>query len=118
MAKGCYITNANLDDRLTPNCIEVFFSYLDAHPDIDFVYSDNYWTPIPNQTFEERHKYQAIGRTILNNQEISWASDKDFSPKALLSGGVSDNHPMWRKTLHDRYGLFDERLKVVGDWET
>jgi glycosyltransferase involved in cell wall biosynthesis len=117
MAKGRYITNANLDDRLAPNCIEVFSSYLDAHPDIDFVYSDNYWTPTPNQTLEERHKYQAIWKGFLLNRGMYWGSERDFSPEALMNWKISGNHPIWRKTLHDRFGLFDARLKRAGDWE-
>ena len=27
------------------------------------------------------------------------------------------NHPVWRRTLHDKFGLFDEQYGSAGDWE-
>jgi len=24
---------------------------------------------------------------------------------------------MWRRSLHDRFGMFDETYKIAGDWE-
>src|ERR1700722_20402182 len=37
-AQGQYVTNANLDDRLKKDSIEVHAKALDEHPDIDLVY--------------------------------------------------------------------------------
>ena len=30
---------------------------------------------------------------------------------------LPSNNPMWRKTLHDKFGLFDRSFKYSGDWE-
>jgi hypothetical protein len=35
----------------------------------------------------------------------------------MLRGNLPHNHPMWRRTLHDKYGKFDESFKSAGDWE-
>ena len=52
MARGRFITNANVDDRLAPDCYETHAHFLDAFPEVDLVYSDSYITRIPNETFE------------------------------------------------------------------
>lgn len=103
MSKGQYITNANLDDRLAPDCYHIHASELDAHPDIMLVYSDRYYTRTANETFEKH------------------SGDK-FPPYPHFSREIMYecwpcNNPMWRKTLHDQFGLFDSSYKYSGDWE-
>src|SRR5437868_4982339 len=49
-ARGDYITNANVDDRLDYRCYELHSAMLDAHPHVDLVYSDIYVTFTPNET--------------------------------------------------------------------
>ena len=35
----------------------------------------------------------------------------------MIRGNQPHNNPMWRKTLHEKYGLFDSKYKSAGDWE-
>ena len=35
----------------------------------------------------------------------------------MLRGNQAHNNPMWRKELHDKCGLFEEKYKSAGDWE-
>ncbi|MDP3889521.1 MAG: glycosyltransferase [bacterium] len=104
-ARAAYITNANIDDRLSPHCYELHAHALDTNPEIDLVYSDYYWSNKPNETFEEIDKAQAT-RSVL----------PEFSKKAMCYC-LPNNHPMWRKSMHDKYGFFDESYKRVGDYE-
>ena len=58
-AEGQYITNANADDRHHPLAYTLMAAILDARPDIDLVYHNQYITWEPNQTlkeFEEENK--------------------------------------------------------------
>jgi glycosyltransferase involved in cell wall biosynthesis len=103
MARGRYITNANLDDRLAHDCYEIHAAYLDAHAEIDLVHSDNYITTVANETFAEH-----TGR--------QWFSAPQASRESMSQCWPCSN-PMWRATMHDRYGLFDESYKSSGDWE-
>ena len=101
-----YIMNANLDDRLSPEFIQKHYDFLESMPSIDLVYSDHYWSTIPNETFEQNsHQYlYPFGKP-----------GPDFSP-AVMQVSVPGCHPMWRKTIH-RYGFFDATFQIYGDWE-
>lgn len=99
-----YITNANVDDRLHPECIEKHINYLDEHQDIDLAYCKNLCTFKPNDeifTRETRNVYPT----------------SKFKPKLMLRGNLPHNHPVWRRSLHDRFGMFDTNLKSAADWE-
>jgi glycosyltransferase involved in cell wall biosynthesis len=103
MAKGNFITNANLDDRLAPNCYQAHLNFLLANPQIDLVYSDEYITNQPNETFE---------KNTANRVSVY----SEFSKQNMITC-LPNAHPMWRKTIHDKYGYFDETFRSVGDWE-
>lgn len=105
LARAKYLTNANLDDRLKPNCYEVHAKALDDHPEVELVYSACYVTQKPNEVFNDMVRLKICPHSCL-----------DFSPQNM-SECLPNNHPMWRKSMHAKYGLFDESYKVAGDWE-
>ncbi len=103
-AQAEFITNANLDDRLAFDCYEIHLEALLKHPEVDLVYSDFYKTIYPNETFSKnRHRRQS------NLAQYSWS--------ALKKSCLPNDHPMWRKSMHKKYGYFDESFKAGGDWE-
>ncbi len=117
ISQGDYISNANVDDRLVSESLQTHMEYLDNHQEIDIVYCNNYWTPNPNESFEERAlKREELGATLDNNG-ILWNTKLPFSPQALISGLAVGHHPMWRKSLHDRLGFFDTSFKSAADWD-
>ena len=103
MARADYIINANLDDGLRLNALEIFANTLDEYPNIDLVYSDVYVSRTPFRGFD---KLGECYRRRRPNFSIS-------GMKHCLPG----NHPMWRKSIHEKYGYFDEEFKSSGDWE-
>lgn len=116
MSRAPYLVNANLDDRLHHKCYQIHAGYLDQHPDVDLVFSGCLITDKPNETFEKNSA----------NGHLMWHSYHDFDKEIQLYGlgdghtspvPYPNNHPMWRKELHKKYGLFDERLKIAGDLE-
>ncbi len=105
MARGEFIANANIDDRLHPQCYELFLNSLLSHPEIDLVYSDFYYSTIPNETYENN-----------NHQRIQHLPE--FNKESLWSGVcLPNNHPLWRKSMNEKYGYFDEWYKIIGDYE-
>lgn len=106
ISSGMYIVNANLDDRVVYNCYEEYAKVLDEYPDIDLVYSDLYATHVPNLQANQAnltncYLYYAVPEFSLQNM-------KDCLP---------NDHPMWRKTCHERWGFFDETYRSAGDYE-
>ncbi len=111
LAQGEYLTNANADDRLHPEELAIMAQTLDDQPDIGLVYCDAIVTSTPNArwdgpyTISERPPYYGA---------IRWP---EFDPEALQDGYFGGPSPMWRRALHERYGLFDESYQLAGDYE-
>jgi len=104
MATGEYISNANLDDRRSDQQLELFAALLNENPDIDLVYSECFVTGQPNETYN------------LNSSGGRVYPIMDFSPENMVKC-LPGCMPLWRRSMHDKAGLFDEEYKFAGDWE-
>lgn len=99
VASGEYITNVNTDDRLYPGALQKMIDVLDNEPDIGVVYPDV-------------HRVATIDGEPFGT--YTWAEgDIDV----LLRGCFLGPMPMWRKSLHDEYGMFDDRMHSSGDYD-
>jgi len=105
MAEGEYITNANLDDRKAINSLEIHAKKLYKTPEVDLVYSDSLITDRPNETMEQN---SSMGRRY---------TFPEFSLDNLKIMNMPHNNPMWRKSIHEKYGKFNDKYKSAGDWE-
>jgi glycosyltransferase involved in cell wall biosynthesis len=103
-ARGTFLTNANTDDRHRRDAFEIMSKELLASPDIALVYGDQICTDTPNGTFDSHHAVELAKRP-----EFSW--------QRLLFGCCVGSQPMWRKSLHDELGYFDETMDCASDWE-
>ncbi|HEX3694345.1 MAG TPA: glycosyltransferase [Polyangia bacterium] len=104
LARGAYLTSANTDDRHRPDALEILAATLDAHPDVAVVYADQAVTKRPNETFARNSA----------STRFDWPA---FSFAALQQRCIIGPQPMWRRSLHDRWGLFDAGFAVAGDYE-
>ena len=105
MARGEYLTNANLDDCRRADSVALQMATLDAMPFVDVVYQDFYYSLDFALSFEEV-------------AEIGVVSDLPIvTPSNLLELNSPHNAPMWRKRLHEEVGYFDASFKSAGDWE-
>jgi hypothetical protein len=105
MSSGEYVTNANMDDRKSPSSLEKHAKNLFLNKDVDLVYADSYIVHEANKKWDSLDK---------NGQRYNF---EQFSPKAMLRGNLPHNNPMWRKSLHDKFGYFNENYKSASDWE-
>lgn len=103
MSKSPYIINANIDDNLKNNAIETFANALDEDKNIDLVYGDFIWTQKVCKTYDDALPFAA-------------SRFPEFSQSAMIIC-LPMNHPMWRKSMHTKYGYFDEKYKSAGDYE-
>lgn len=98
-ATGKYLTNANCDDRLYPGALAELVKALDTHPRAAVAYG--------------------------NVDEVSTLDGETVGTYEWLEGGLTElltgcflgPMPMWRKSLHDTYGLFDPAYHSAGDYE-
>ena len=96
-----YIMNSNVDDMLHPVYASQCARYLDDNPDIAVVSSRVLMTDTPNQ---------------VDHNIWEWCDEMPFHPYPLSSAGPC---PMWRRSLHEKYGYFGD-YRVIGDarmWE-
>jgi len=104
MARGKYITSANTDDRLRSDAYAIMARELDNHPEVALVYGDIFVTSLENQTFE---KHIRSGVYL----------QPDYAPAIMLHDCHMGPQPMWRKSLHEELGYFDDTLFSAGDYD-
>jgi len=103
-ARGKFITNANTDDRHREDALEIMAKTLLANPDVALVYGDQICTDTPNGTFANHHATEIAKRP-------------EYSQGRLLFGCCVGSQPMWRKSLHNEFGYFDDTLTCAADWD-
>ncbi|QWV93636.1 glycosyltransferase [Geomonas oryzisoli] len=104
MAKGEFLANANTDDRLRKDAYEVLVRALRERPECMVAYPDMRITNVENGTFE-RH------------QRLGFRDWPEFDRLDLLELCCVGPFPLWRRSLHDDIGYFDERFKSAADYE-
>lgn len=104
LSKGKYITSANTDDRHRIDALELLSKCLDENPEYDLVYPDLIITEIENKTFS-------------NTQSLLRYEFPDYNLGTVLSNSNFGAQPMWKKSVHNTIGYFDESYKIGGDYE-
>ena len=105
MATGDFVTNVNCDDRRPAWAYEKQAKLLVLNPDVDLVYNDSYITHEPNIMWENLEP---------NTQRYNF---EQFSKEAMLRGNLPHNNPMWRRSVHEKHGYFNQHYKSAGDWD-
>jgi len=98
-SKSQYVVSANSDDRFYAGGLRLLAKTLDKRPDYALVYAD-----------VDRVKEidaEPFGR-------FEWA---EGGLDELLKGCFIGPMPMWRRSLHDKYGVFDSAFTSAGDYE-
>ncbi|MGD8766117.1 MAG: glycosyltransferase, partial [Desulfobacteraceae bacterium] len=104
-ASGKYITNANTDDRHRKDAFEVMTTILETLPEVSLVYADLKITESENETFDH---CTAVG----NFSWLNWSREDLLNQDCFIGP-----QPMWRRSVHEEYGFFDETFVVAGDYE-
>lgn len=98
--ESTYVMNSNTDDMLHPQYVEACSKWLDDHPDFCCVSSSVLLTHTPNQLWPK----------------WDWKGRLPFHAYPMSTAGPC---PLWRRSLHDKYGYFGN-YRVIGDarlWE-
>ena len=99
-----YLTSANVDDRHRMDALERLVEVLEGDSDVDGVYADQWITERPHETFAN------------NSAKERWGWP-DYDPAILRRRCILGPQPVWRRSLHDRFGWFDASFASAGDWE-
>lgn len=102
-SKGYYITPMSTNDRLRVDAYEILLNaFREVNNDVMLIYGDSKLTPKPHETYYN-HTH---GGSFL------WP---EYCFDDLLSNCRVGPHPMWRKSVHDAIGYFDETFIAIGD---
>ncbi len=105
IAKGKYITNANTDDLLRNDALEILSNILDANENVGLVYADQYITSDLETSFNDTQCLDVVYKL-------------DYSPFRLLWRNIVGSQPMWRASIHFNNNIwFNENFEVSGDSE-
>lgn len=103
IATGKYITNANTDDRLKNDALQILANELDNNNDVALVHADMYLSNIPNISFNE-----------INKSKIQILPSFDYLVQ--LDRCLVLSQPMWRASIHTADNVwFKDELKICGD---
>ena len=102
MASADYVTNANIDDRSQLDAYEKHVAALDSDPTVDLVYSGYLITEHPNETYDNNHYRWVVEPIEFSRQNMRWC--------------LPGPRPVWRKSMHEKYGYFDETFSMAADW--
>ena len=97
-ASGDYLCIWNVDDLRTPDSIEVMAKALDENPDVDFVYGNYIIVP-------------RFGGT--EGQYVDETGRED----ELTTGMILGPYFMFRKSILEKSGVFDEQLVQGADYD-
>lgn len=121
LARGEFITNANLDDRRAPDYYEQALSRFRKEPELDLVSPLVLVTDHENENWHEHsaHTICYLDVARQNGGHYSAAElfriDEEGIPRPR---NLPHCMPIWRKQLHQRFGYFDEdRFGPSADWE-
>ena len=98
------LTNWNTDDRRSVSSLSSQVSFLEKNLDVDVCYGPTLVTKIPNETFEfcgSNLVYQSLDGSLENLM-------RNNSPHCL---------PVWRKSVHNRFGIFDTSYFSAADYD-
>ena len=97
-----YLANWNVDDRRTPDSLALMAATLDSAPDAAMTYGD---------TIGIREIGQVTG------QQQFQAPYNEKTKKRFLHSHFIGCFQMWRRSIHEKVGYYDEQFKLAGDYE-
>ncbi len=101
LAIGRYIAIWNVDDIRMPDSLKRQAHTLDQHPDVGLTYGDT------------------INTSEYGKSEGKFRCQPEYreKPREFLRSYFGGCFPMWRKSIHERVGYFDEQMFSGGDFD-
>lgn len=97
------LTNWNIDDRRKFDSLEKQVSFMENNP-CDVCYGYVAWSYKPNEKFEDANLHDLYPCYLVTAETMM----ENNSPHCM---------PVWRKSLHDRFGTFDTQYPTAADFD-
>jgi hypothetical protein len=109
-----YITFWNIDDLRHPSNNKIKFNTLENNPDISLAYS---WYVVTEDSTLNFENSDISDRNLFTISSEGVEYPKNIHEVILYNCFVGPD-PMWKKSLHDEVGYFDNtQFATIGDWE-
>lgn len=113
LAKGEYIVPANVDDRFKPDALSLMSGLLDGyHPSSCVVTCDSYVTDTPNAVWGSDYHISTEPPYTTGRLNFGHPYSNRMCEQCCVG-----NTPMWRKSVHEWAGYFDQSYLIAGDYE-
>ena len=106
MSGGDFFAQTCVDDAHAQDYLETMAKHLHFSDQVDLVYCDCYQTPNPLETYENNSSQGNVYAHSIN----------PFSKENMIKC-LPGPMPMWRKSVHEECGYFNEEMSYAGDWE-
>lgn len=105
-SSGKYLTFAFLDDRKSKTCLQELYEEIKNSNDVHLIYGKIALSNVANETFNENSKDKFLESSII-----------EYSPENMVKC-LPGPMPMWKKSVHDECGFFDEEnCNYADDWD-
>lgn len=105
LSRAPYLTFLGADEGMHPDCLSELTKALDQHPNVDWVIADSIVTEVDKAGVFD-HDVMVYDRMGLNPSLIR-----------LETCYLNWVAGLYRKTIHDRFGYYDENFRAAGDTE-
>jgi glycosyltransferase involved in cell wall biosynthesis len=105
LATGEYLCFLGVDEAIHPECLDVLSDVLDKNPSVDWVMADALVT--------ELNRKAQFDHDIMTYERRGYRQDWHYLDCTFLSyvGGL------YRRSIHERFGYYDETFRAAGDTE-
>lgn len=105
LSRADYLTFLGVDEGITPDALEVLSNELDADPSTDWIQSNSLMTDVSKNG------------TWLNDVMLFERSNFHPFHIYLETCYISWVGALYRKSIHDRFGYYDDTFRAAGDTE-
>lgn len=117
LSSAQYLTTANVDDCRSSDFITSHCDLLDSKTEIDIVSAPVLVTNKPNEIFVSNSSHDTWYKEFNGEyfKKDLFMYDNLGNPKWSMN--IPHSNPVWRKTLHEKFGYFNQNLNPFADWD-
>ena len=110
---AAYVQLLDADDRLAPRKLEIHVGHLDAHPEVDIVYSlvTYFRSDAPDRV--QYSMYGRLSRPLWSNV----TSNAEARARLEFFNILAPLAPVVRRSIFERAGVFNEAVRACEDWD-